>query len=524
MKIAYFDCFSGASGDMILGALLDAGLKPDFLRRELSKLRLREFELRIAKTVKSGIAATKFDVVLLPDGGTEPGADRNPRPETAGSGRDHDHSHANADGRDRAEEVGRPRHHGHDHAEGHGHSHDHDHGHEPEPGHDHGHDHGHGWERGCDGDAVVPAGEGAASGSAAGGLSHSHRGLGDIVRIIDASGLSAAVKEKSKAVFRRLAAAEAKVHGCGVDEIHFHEVGAVDAIVDIVGAVIGLEALGVSEIHASPLHLGSGFVDCAHGRLPVPPPAVTELLAGVPCYSTDVAGELVTPTGAAILSTLAKSFGPFPSMTVGRTGYGAGFKDLPIPNVLRLTLGETRTEKAEDRIRLIETNIDDMNPQFYDHIMNRLFAEGARDVFLTPIIMKKSRPGLILSVIGPEDRTDALVDVLLRETTTLGVRLTDLKKRMTAGRSVASVSTPWGGMRVKIRTLSDSERTAAPEYDDVRRVSDETGLPIRSVYEEVRRAAETELLGNRAGRGGTGRRRARKSVKTVKSGAARKNR
>jgi pyridinium-3,5-bisthiocarboxylic acid mononucleotide nickel chelatase len=520
MKIAYFDCFSGASGDMILGALLDAGLKPDFLRRELDKLRLHEFELRIAKTVKSGIAATKFDVDLLSDGDTG----QDPLSETSDSGHRHDHGHEQGHTHDHVHDHDHPHDHGHEHTDEHGHSHDHDHGHvrEPEPGHDHGRDHGHGARPGRV--AAVPGGMNAASVSASGGRPHGHRGLGDIVRIIDASGLSAAVKEKSKAVFRRLAAAEAKVHGCGVDDIHFHEVGAVDAIVDIVGAVIGIEALGVSEIYASPLHLGSGFVDCAHGRLPVPPPAVVELLAGVPCYSTDVAGELVTPTGAALLSTLAKSFGPFPSMTVKRTGYGAGFRDLPIPNVLRLTIGETRTEKAEDRIRLIETNIDDMNPQFYDHIMNRLFAEGARDVFLTPIVMKKSRPGHILSVIGPEERTDALVDVLLRETTTLGVRLTDLKKRMTAGRSIASVSTPWGGMRVKIRTLSDSERTAAPEYDDVRRVADETGLPIRSVFDEVKRLAETELLGGGSRRKKSAAGSVRRNAKTKKPPAGRKRR
>ncbi|MDM7926041.1 MAG: LarC family nickel insertion protein, partial [bacterium] len=231
-----------------------------------------------------------------------------------------------------------------------------------------------------------------------------------------------------------------------------------------------------------------------HGRLPVPPPAVTELLRGVPCHSTDVEGELVTPTGAAILSTLASSFGPFPAMTVERTGYGAGFRDLAIPNLLRVVIGETGVKKTEDRIRLIETNIDDMNPQFYDHIMDRLFAAGAKDVFLTPIIMKKSRPGLVLSVIAAEERTEALVSILLAETTTLGVRISDLKKRMVAARDIASVSTAWGDMKVKIRSLSEKEKTAAPEYDDCRRVARETGLPIRAVYDEVKRVAEKELI------------------------------
>lgn len=458
MKIAYFDCFAGASGDMILGALLDAGLKPDLLRGELNKLDLREFGIRVSRTVKSGISATKFDVTLLDGGRPEYAPDGPAQP-----GHAHDHPH-------------------------HDHENEHEHGHHHGDG-DHGHDHG-----------TPDADPHHSHGSAAGAHGHGHdhaggrRGLSDVTAIIDASGLSAAVKEKSKAVFRRLAEAEAKVHACGVDEIHFHEVGAVDAIVDIVGAVIGLEALGIGEIRASSLHLGSGFVDCAHGRLPVPPPAVTELLRGVPCYSTDVEGELVTPTGAAILSTLASSFGPFPAMTVERTGYGAGFRDLAIPNLLRVVIGETAVKKTEDRIRLIETNIDDMNPQFYDHIMDRLFASGAKDVFLTPIIMKKSRPGLILSVIAAEERTDTLVSILLRETTTLGVRVSDLKKRMVASRHIASVSTAWGDMKVKIRGLSEKEETAAPEYDDCRRVARETGLPIRAVYDEVKRVAEKELV------------------------------
>jgi uncharacterized protein (TIGR00299 family) protein len=457
MRIAYFDCFSGASGDMILGALLDAGLKPDLLRRELNKLHLDEFDLRISKTVKSGISATKFEVTLL-NGGNVGGGE-------AASNPAHDH----------------------------GHNHDHDHDHHHDHGHDHaggGHDHGHGQH---DHDHETGSGHGP----------HAHangrRGLSDVTAIIDASSLSAKVKEKSRAVFRRLAEAEAKVHACGMDEIHFHEVGAVDAIVDIVGAVIGLEALGIETIRASSLHLGSGFVDCAHGRLPVPPPAVTELIRGVPCYSTDVEGELVTPTGAAILSTLTSSFGPFPAMTVERTGYGAGFRDLANPNVLRLVIGETAAEKTEDRIRLIETNIDDMNPQFYDHIMDRLFASGAKDVFLTPIIMKKSRPGLILSVIAAEERTEPIVSVLLRETTTLGVRISDLKKRMVARRDIATVSTAWGDMKVKIRGLSEKEETAAPEYDDCRRVARETGLPIQAVYDEVKRVAEKEILKGRSG-------------------------
>jgi len=401
MKIAYFDCFAGASGDMIVGALIDAGVDFRLLKDELKKLRLRGYRLSAAKTAKSGLAAVKFDVEL-----TEK--------------------------------------------------------------HDHGR--GRGRRRGLH-----------------------HRNLDDIVRIIDASGLAGSVKDRSKAVFRRLAEAEARVHSRPVDEIHFHEVGAVDAIVDIVGAVIGLDALGIGEVRASGLHLGSGFVDCAHGRLPVPPPAVVELLKGIPAYSTDVKGELVTPTGAAILSTLAAGFGPLPEMRIEKTGYGAGFKDLAIPNVLRLVVGESGTDLEQDRIRMIETNIDDMNPQFYEYIMEKLFTEGARDVFLTPIIMKKSRPGLVLSVLATDDRIEALTEIILRETTTLGVRISDFRKRMILGREIVPLKTGWGEVRVKIRSLTENEKTFAPEYEDCKRIARERGLPIQTVFDAVKREAEAGL-------------------------------
>jgi uncharacterized protein (TIGR00299 family) protein len=426
---------------MIVGALLDAGLALDRLNSGLAKLRLQGYTLRAEKTVKSGLSATKFNVDL---------------------------EHPTVGGHHPDREPGDARRHGHRHRP------DPEHGHDYPPERTEGQDH-------------------------APGPGHVHesgqRNLADITAIIDASSLPDAVKEKSKRIFTRLAEAEARVHSCSVDEIHFHEVGAVDAIVDIVGAVIGLEVLGVAEIRASKLHLGSGFVDCAHGRLPVPPPAVTELVKGIPCYASDVEGELVTPTGAAILSTLASSFGPLPEMRIERTGYGAGRQELPIPNVLRVMIGETGVGTGQDRIRLIETNIDDMNPQFYEHIMERLLAEGARDVFLTPIVMKKSRPGLILSVLATEESTDALVAILLRETTTLGVRISDLKKRMILKREIVPVKTRWGDVRVKLRILSESETTVAPEYEDCKRIARGQGLPLRMVYETVKREAEDTLAG-----------------------------
>jgi uncharacterized protein (TIGR00299 family) protein len=387
MRIAYFDCFAGASGDMILGALIDAGLKTNLLKAELAKLNLHGFSVSAKKTVKSGIAGTKFDVRT-----------------------------------------------GHEHA---------------------------------------------------------HRNLRDIVRIIDKSGLNAGVKEKSKAIFRRLAEAEAKVHRVSINEIHFHEVGAVDAIVDITGAVIGLEALGVEKVFSSALHLGRGTVKCAHGILPVPSPAVAELVKGFPVYSTEAEGELVTPTGAAILTTLAAGFGPMPAMTTERTGYGAGSRNLNVPNLLRVFIG--RSEDAEgDAVQVIETNIDDMNPQFYEHVMESLFKAKAKDVTLTPVIMKKNRPGIVLSVIAASADVDALVGLLFRETTTLGVRISEIKKRMVAEREILPVKTKWGSVRVKTRHTG-AKTSFSPEYDDCKRIARAKGIAISDVFDEIKREAEKGL-------------------------------
>ncbi len=386
MKIAYFDCFAGASGDMILGALIDAGLKTGLLKSELGKLNLPGFSITAKKTLKDGIAATKFDVRT---------------------------------------------------------------GHE-----------------------------------------HKHRNLRDITRIIDGSGLSTAVRQKSKAVFRRLAEAEARVHGTSIDEIHFHEVGAVDAIVDITGAVAGLELLDIEKIFVSPLHLGRGTVKCAHGILPVPPPAVAEMVKGFPVYSTDVEGELVTPTGAAILTTLASGFGPMPAMMVDGTGYGAGSRNTGVPNLLRVFIG--RSAEAEgDSVQVIETNIDDMNPQFYEHVMESLFKAGAKDVTLTPVIMKKNRPGIVLSVIAASADAEALVALIFRETTTLGVRISEIKKRMVAERGILSVRTKWGAARVKTKRIG-SRTSFSPEYDDCKRIARAKGIPVSDVFDEIRRVAEKQ--------------------------------
>ncbi len=386
MRIAYFDCFAGASGDMILGALIDAGMDITLLRNELDKLNLSDYSIHAEKDTKKGLSGTKFDVNV---------------------------------------------------------SHD-----------------------------------------------HHHRGLQDIVKIIDGSGLNGSIKDKSKNIFQRLAEAEAKIHNKSVNDIHFHEVGAVDAIVDVVGAVIGLESLGINSVIVSRIHVGTGSLQCAHGTLPVPPPATLELLKNIPIYSTGIESELVTPTGAAILSTLSEGSGPLPSMRIDKTGYGLGSRDLTIPNIIRLIIGEKIEKHGGDTVQLIETNIDDMNPQFYEYIMESLFANGAKDVFLTPIIMKKNRPGVVLSVLASPDLIDALIEIIFQETTTLGVRISEIKKRQVMEREIQTISTPWGEARVKIRMMSGQHMTAAPEYDDCKKLAQKNNIPIREVFDYIKRQTE----------------------------------
>ena len=327
---------------------------------------------------------------------------------------------------------------------------------------------------------------------------HSHRHLADIVAIIEAGDLSPAVEEKSLAIFRRLAEAEARVHGTSVEQVHFHEVGAVDAIVDIVGAVFGLERLGVAQVYASPLPLGGGQVETSHGTLPLPAPATLELLAlaGAPTrpfglslrtkpWPADV--ELVTPTGAAILTTLAQFSQP--PMRVARVGYGAGGRELPWSNVLRLWLGEPTGQDMTPAtaLKVLETNIDDMNPELYGHVMARLFDAGALDVYLTPIYMKKNRPATMLSAIVRDEDEAVLAEVMLRETSTLGVRVRSFY-RYEAGREVRQVETAYGPIQVKLKLLGGRIVSVTPEYESCRRVADDQGVPLAEVYRVAQQA------------------------------------
>ena len=316
---------------------------------------------------------------------------------------------------------------------------------------------------------------------------HKHRHLSDIKRIIEGSAVSENAKKLSIEIFSRLAEAEAHVHNEPVEHVHFHEVGALDAIVDIVGAAICFDLLQIDRFVCSPLHVGSGTIPMAHGRFPVPPPAVAELLKGVPFYSTDIEGELLTPTGAAIITTVCKEFGPIPRMTADATGYGAGTREYKdFPNVLRVMIGETEViEATGERLFMIETNIDDLSPQILGHVMDRAFELGALDCYFTPVQMKKNRPGVLLSVLCERDRKEQLLNLLFTETTTLGVRSYEVERRALR-RSVVRVETQYGPIDVKVGHLNGHVVNEMPEFEQVRAAAMKAGVPLKVVEEATR--------------------------------------
>lgn len=321
-----------------------------------------------------------------------------------------------------------------------------------------------------------------------------HRHLHHIEKIINQAELSDGVKARAIKIFTLLAEAEARVHGIELEKVHFHEVGALDAIIDIVGACIGFEMLGIEQFAASKLHVGSGFVTMAHGKFPVPPPAVAELLKGKPMYSTEIEGELITPTGAAIISAVCESFGTIPEMSVEATGYGAGTREYKdFPNVLRLMVGEAaefgkRPAKDHGHLVLMETNIDDSTPQAIGLVMERAFELGALDCWFTPVQMKKNRPGVIVSVLASPESKDALLEMLFAETTTIGVRTAKVA-RISLDRRFETVNTRFGECRVKIAMRNGRVKNAMPEYEDVRRLALEKNVPFRIVWEAASEAA-----------------------------------
>ncbi|MGH9931158.1 MAG: nickel pincer cofactor biosynthesis protein LarC [Pyrinomonadaceae bacterium] len=390
MKTLYFDCFAGASGDMILGALIAAGAEPESFRQQLSLLGVQGYSIGFETVDRSGISATYARVQTARE--------------------------------------------------------------------------------------------------------HAHRHLSDILKIIYDSRLSDAVKDRAAKIFSRLAEAEGRVHDQPVEQVHFHEVGALDAIIDVVGAAICFELLGIERFASSALHVGSGTVDMQHGRYPVPPPAVAELLKGAPFYSTDIIGELVTPTGAAIITSVCTDYGPIPQMRLQQTGYGAGSRQYEkFPNALRVLIGEDQLSTADsavpgdERLWMIETNMDDISPQLLGHAMERAFDLGALDCYFTSVQMKKNRPGILLSILCRADERPALSEMLFSETTTLGIRAYEVERRALQRRIVA-VETQYGPIDVKVAQLNGHIVKAMPEYEQCRQAARNANVPLRVVEEAARNA------------------------------------
>jgi uncharacterized protein (TIGR00299 family) protein len=409
VKVLYLDCFSGISGDMVLGAFLDAGLPLDELRRALGSLALPELEIGATRVLRAGVSATKFSVLGR-------GSDDSPQ---------HRHEH-------------------HGHAE-----------------------------------------------------HHEHRTLAEIVALIETSALSPSARDRASALFERLARAEAEVHQMPLEKVHLHEVGALDSIVDIVGAVFAFEWAGAHRVVCSSLNVGGGTVQSAHGRLPVPAPATMKLLGATPVYSEAVLNELVTPTGALIATSYADSFGPLPAMSVDRVGYGAGSRDNPgTPNVLRLLVGRAADRAAVARAAIIECEIDDMNPQIFGVVMDRLYAAGALEVFYAPVQMKKNRPGTLMTVVAPPELRATLADLIFRETTTIGLRFQEVDRECLERESV-SVETPLGPVRFKLARREGRIVNAAPEFEDCARLAEARRLPIKEVQ-----AIAVRAYGARAAQGG----------------------
>jgi pyridinium-3,5-bisthiocarboxylic acid mononucleotide nickel chelatase len=385
MKTLYFDCFAGASGDMILGGMVAAGVDPQRLKEQIGLLGIEGYAIDFQTVDRSGISAT-YARVQVPHG-------------------------------------------------------------------------------------------------------HTHRHLSDILKIIYESSLPVSVKDRAAKIFSRLAEAEARVHNEPIERVHFHEVGALDAIIDVIGAAICFDLLGVERFVSSPLHVGSGTVEMDHGRFPVPPPAVAELLKGVPFYATDIVGELVTPTGAAIITTVCEEFGPIPQLKLEQSGYGAGTREYEkFPNVLRVLIGDDQTSTSiSEGLWMLETNMDDISPQILGHVMERAFELGALDCYFTSVQMKKNRPGVMLSILCRDDQRSVLSEMLFVETTTLGIRSFEVERRA-LDRTIVRVETQYGPIDVKVAQLNGHVLKEMPEYEQCRRAALAAGVPLREVEEAARAA------------------------------------
>lgn len=447
MKILYYDCFAGISGDMHLGAMIDAGVDPDHLLSELKKLPLTGYKLHISRDQRKSIEGTRVDVIL---DGEHKGHNNH-------HNHDHDHSHGHSDHRENHNQD-------RDQSESHKHGHHHHHHHDDHHDHDHDneHDHHH---------------------------NHEHRNLSDINEILVSSTLPEKTINRALKMFRLIAEAEAKIHGVTIDEIHFHEVGAVDSIVDITGAAICLEYLNPDRIYCSTIELGTGTVRCAHGRMPVPAPATSEILKGIPVKTGSTPHEATTPSGAAILAANVDEFTDSLRFQPKITAYGIGQRDMELPNILRVFVGEIddKPVQAGEAI-LIECNIDDMNPEHYSHVMDRLFSNGVYDVYVTPILMKKSRPAAILSVLCDEMDQQEVFEILFKETTTLGIRIQPVSRLM-LDRTSEKAETSLGTVTIKKAFYKGKLIKWKPEYEDCKKLAHDHQLSIQ----EVSKIIEAEI-------------------------------
>lgn len=477
MRILYYDCFCGISGDMNLAALIDLGVPKEYLMQELSKINLNsEYEIKIERSAKLGITGTRVDVILK-----DRLNHKTDISEKASHGHNHEHSHESSDDQQHHSENNHSHQHNHDHSHG-GHVHNHEqtcehchdnsdeeHHHE-ENNYSHEHNHEHSHEHNQEGNIY--------------NHQHHHRNLKDIEEIINSSDLSDKVKKLSLDMFMKVAEAEAKVHGKTLYEVHFHEVGAIDSIVDMVGAAICLDYLKVDKIIASTVQVGGGFVKCAHGLMPVPAPATVEILKNIPINSGIVQFETTTPTGAAILAANVDEFTEKIDFSIKKIAYGIGHRDLEIPNVLRVYLGEKEISQKVEEQYMLETNIDDMNPELYGYVEEKLFEVGALDVFKTPIFMKKGRPGVKLSVLTNEKVEKDVLDIIFEETTSIGVRKYKVEKIM-LNREFLKVKTEYGDITIKKSYYKGKLVKYKPEYEECKTIAKEKNISIDKVYKAV---------------------------------------
>jgi uncharacterized protein (TIGR00299 family) protein len=432
-RILYFDCFAGIAGDMTVGALLDLGVDFKLLKSKLLELKIGHYKLDLKRTLKHGISGLKFDVIL-----------------------DHEHNH----------DENHHHHHAHTHNDKHNHSHDtdHHHHHNHEKKHSHQHEHHHHSH------------------------DHVHRNLHDVTEIINSSAFNENVKKLALDMFIHVAKAEAKVHDKPIDEIHFHEVGAIDSIVDILGAAFCFDQLKIDEVYSSPIPTGNGFVKCAHGLMPVPAPATLEILAYLPVKSTTIEKELTTPTGAAIIKTLVNKFEKPAKMNIIKTGYGCGTRDLEIPNMVRVTLAEIEKETTDsDTVIALITNIDDMNPEIYSNLFDKLFECKTLDVWIENIQMKKNRPANKLVVLCKSADVKAVEKVIFQETSTFGIRRKEFQ-RSTLVRKFIEIETELGHVHIKQGYYNGELIKSIPEYEDCLKLAKEHNLPLIDVYEIVKKS------------------------------------